>query len=171
MMYRADTQFHFPSSNWLRRRLWWILGGKFTESAPSGTTRKRGWSFPGSNYTYTPSFIFIQTQNHPTTLGQQIPVTNLPLHTAISEKIDNLHNSFKCKNKSILLKEHKFLPKSKLSSNLPFRKSKYPPNNLPDFTSGCKLNSDNDSLLYHSPSKLILDRWCLDVQNSVRVSK
>ena len=77
---------------------------------------------------------------------QQTPsVTSLPLHPEISQKIDNLHNSFKYKKKSILSKQHKLLPKGKFSSNLPFRKSRYSPNNLPDFSSGYKLTLNIDT--------------------------
>ena len=97
-------------------------------------------------------------------------VSNVPLHPEISEKINNLHNFFKYKKKSILPQEHEFLPKGKFPSNLPFKKSRYSPNNLPDFFSGYKLNSDIDSLLYQSSSNKILNPWCLDALNSARVS-
>ena len=60
----------------------------------------------------------------------------LPLDPTLTKKFHTQNNSFKYNKKSILPKENKFLPKEKLPSNLPFKKSRYSPNDFPDFTSG-----------------------------------
>ena len=69
-----------------------------------------------------------------------------------------LKNFITCTTYSSTRKSPSFR-KSKFPSNLPYEKSRYSPNNLPDFTSGYELNFFS----YQSSSNQILDQWCLDV--------
>ena len=136
-------------------QLWWISSRSFKDPGIRERILIRLWmtfqrNYPGKVHPW---------QNQVLLQDDQDPMDTFHHKSSFASryhwKIDNLH---------------KFLPKGKFPSNLPFRKARYSPNNLPDFTSGMQAQ------LWHwfPPVSVFVQtnprQWCLDVLNSARVS-